>query len=95
MAAMQSDMPSRRRWPISRVVGMQTGVRRLIVAGGETSAAAVDCLGIPGFLIGAGIAAGVAVLRAAGAENRAMLLALKSGNFADTEFFSDALRPTR
>jgi uncharacterized protein YgbK (DUF1537 family) len=43
---------------------MQSGVRRLIVAGGETSGAAVDCLGIPGFLIGAEIAAGVAVLRA-------------------------------
>jgi uncharacterized protein YgbK (DUF1537 family) len=74
---------------------MQSGVRRLIVAGGETSGAAVDCLGIPGFLIGAGIAAGVAVLRAAGAKYAAMLLALKSGNFAGTEFFSDALRLTR
>lgn len=73
---------------------MQSGVRRLIVAGGETSGAAVDCLGISGFLVGAEIAAGVAVLRAAGAKNGAMLLALKSGNFAGTEFFSDALRLT-
>jgi uncharacterized protein YgbK (DUF1537 family) len=67
------------------------GVRRLVVAGGETSGAAVDRLRIPGFLVGAEIAAGVPVLRAVGASNGEMLLALKSGNFGGPEFFSDAL----
>jgi uncharacterized protein YgbK (DUF1537 family) len=71
---------------------VQAGVRRLVVAGGETSGAAVDRLGIPGFLVGAEIAAGVPVLRAVGARKGDMLLALKSGNFGGPDFFSDALR---
>ncbi|MFX6402344.1 nucleotide-binding domain containing protein, partial [Acinetobacter baumannii] len=54
------------------------GVRRLVVAGGETSGAVVDRLGIPGFLVGAEIAAGVPVLRAVGAGQGDMVLALKS-----------------
>ncbi|WP_338831466.1 3-oxo-tetronate kinase [Bradyrhizobium sp. 27S5] len=70
---------------------MQSGVRRLVVAGGETSGAVVDRLRIPGFLVGAEIAAGVPVLRAVGAGNGEMVLALKSGNFGGPEFFSDAL----
>jgi len=74
---------------------VQSGVRRLVVAGGETSGAVVDRLGIPGFLVGAEIAAGVPVLRAVGAKNGAMLLALKSGNFGGPEFFSDALKLMR
>ena len=69
----------------------RAGVRRLVVAGGETSGAVVDRLGIPGFLVGAEIAAGVPVLRAVGAKDGEMLLALKSGNFGGPEFFSDAL----
>jgi uncharacterized protein YgbK (DUF1537 family) len=71
-----------------------SGVRRLVVAGGETSGAVVDRLGIPGFLVGAEIAAGVPVLRAVGAKDE-MLLALKSGNFGGPDFFSDALRLMR
>lgn len=73
---------------------VQAGVRRLIVAGGETSGAVVDRLKIPGFLVGVEIAAGVPVLRAVGAESE-MLLALKSGNFGGGEFFTDALRLMR
>ena len=71
---------------------VKSGVRRLVVAGGETSGAVVDRLGIPGFLVGPEIAAGVPVLRAVGARDGEMLLALKSGNFGGPEFFSDALR---
>jgi uncharacterized protein YgbK (DUF1537 family) len=67
------------------------GVRRLVVAGGETSGAAVDRLKIPGFLVGAEISAGVPVLRSVGASAGEMLIALKSGNFGGAEFFSDAL----
>jgi len=74
---------------------VQSGVRRLVIAGGETSGAVVDRLGIPGFVVGAEIAAGVPVLRAVGTTNGAMLLALKSGNFGGPEFFSDALRLMR
>lgn len=70
---------------------VRSGVHRLVVAGGETSGAVVDRLGIPGFLVGAEIAAGVPVLRAVGAGKDEMVLALKSGNFGGPEFFSDAL----
>jgi 3-dehydrotetronate 4-kinase len=72
-----------------------SGVRRLVVAGGETSGAVVDRLKIPGFLVGAEIAAGVPVLRSVGARDGEMLLALKSGNFGGTEFFADALKLMR
>jgi 3-dehydrotetronate 4-kinase len=74
---------------------VQSGVRRLVVAGGETSGAVVDRLGIPGFLVGAEIAAGVPVLRAVGVTDGDMLLALKSGNFGGPDFFSDALKLMR
>ena len=70
---------------------VQSGVRRLVVAGGETSGAVVDRLRIPGFLVGEEIAAGVPVLRAVGSASGDMLLALKSGNFGGPKFFSDAL----
>jgi 3-dehydrotetronate 4-kinase len=71
---------------------VEHGVRRLIVAGGETSGAVVDRLGIPAFLVGQEIAAGVPVLRTAGMKDREMVLALKSGNFGGPTFFSDALK---
>lgn len=74
---------------------VRSGVRRLVVAGGETSGAVVDRLGIPGFLVGTEIAAGVPVLRAVGAKEGDMLLALKSGNFGGPEFFTDALKLMR
>jgi uncharacterized protein YgbK (DUF1537 family) len=70
---------------------VRSGVRRLVVAGGETSGAVVDRLGIPGFLVGAEIAAGVPVLRTVGVQSGDMLLALKSGNFGGPDFFADAL----
>jgi uncharacterized protein YgbK (DUF1537 family) len=70
---------------------VMAGVRRLVVAGGETSGAVVDRLKIPGFLVGSEISAGVPVLRAVGASAGEMLIALKSGNFGSPEFFSDAL----
>ena len=71
---------------------VRSGVRRLVVAGGETSGAVVDRLGIPGFLVGAEIAPGVPVLRTVGKMEDGMLLALKSGNFGGADFFVDALR---
>ncbi|HLN09533.1 MAG TPA: 3-oxo-tetronate kinase [Xanthobacteraceae bacterium] len=67
------------------------GVRRLVVAGGETAGAVVDRLGIPAFVVGPEIAAGVPVLRTAGGKDGDMILALKSGNFGGANFFTDAL----
>ncbi|MGN6309187.1 MAG: 3-oxo-tetronate kinase [Xanthobacteraceae bacterium] len=74
---------------------VQAGVRRLVVAGGETSGAAVDRLGLPGFLVGPEIAPGVPVLRVVGGRHGEMLLALKSGNFGGPAFFGDALKLMR
>ncbi|MGZ5983816.1 MAG: 3-oxo-tetronate kinase [Caulobacteraceae bacterium] len=70
---------------------VQGGVRRLIVAGGETSGAAVDRLGLKAFAIGPEIAPGVPVLRTVD-SGAAMMLALKSGNFGGPGFFADALQ---
>ena len=67
------------------------GVRRLVIAGGETSGAVVDRLAIPAFLIGPEIAPGVPVLRTVGNAQGDMLMALKSGNFGGKYFFADAL----
>jgi len=72
---------------------VQAGVRRLVVAGGETSGAVVDRLAIPAFLIEREIAPGVPILRAVG--GRDMLMALKSGNFGGPTFFTDALAMMR
>ena len=68
---------------------VERGVRRLVVAGGETSGAVVDHLGLRAFRVGPEIAAGVPVLRTESAEP--MLLALKSGNFGGRDFFARAL----
>ncbi|MGZ2410347.1 3-oxo-tetronate kinase [Rhizobium ruizarguesonis] len=70
---------------------VERGVRRLVIAGGETSGAAVDRLAIPAFLIGPEIAPGVPVLRTVGNAQGDMLLALKSGNFGGEDFFTAAL----
>lgn len=67
------------------------GVRRLVVAGGETSGAVVDRLGIRAFAIQAEITPGVPLLRTIGMQHEEMLVALKSGNFGGPEFFSEAL----
>ena len=67
-------------------------MRRLVIAGGETSGAVVDRLGIPGFLVGAEIAPGVPVLRTVGWQRGEAVMALKSGNFGGLDFFNDAIR---
>ena len=69
---------------------VERGVRRLVVAGGETSGAAVDRLAIPAFLVGPEIAPGVPLLRIVG-HGEDMLVALKSGNFGGPDFFAQAL----
>jgi uncharacterized protein YgbK (DUF1537 family) len=65
------------------------GVRRLVVAGGETSGAVVTALGIDGLRIGAEIDPGVPWTTSIGDD--ALALALKSGNFGADDFFMKAL----
>jgi uncharacterized protein YgbK (DUF1537 family) len=67
------------------------GVRRLVVAGGETSGAVVDRLGIGSFEVGEELAAGVPKLRTIGRAEGELLMALKSGNFGGIDFFAKAL----
>jgi uncharacterized protein YgbK (DUF1537 family) len=66
------------------------GVRRLVVAGGETSGAVVSALGVQGLLIGPEIDPGVPWTFSIGEPTLA--LALKSGNFGAPDFFSKAFR---
>jgi uncharacterized protein YgbK (DUF1537 family) len=64
------------------------GVRRLVVAGGETSGAVVQALRVQRLRVGAIIEPGVPWTQA---EGRPLLLALKSGNFGSVDFFAKAL----
>ena len=66
----------------------QRGVQRLVVAGGETSGAVVNALGVTQLRIGAPICPGVPWTQA---EGRPLQLALKSGNFGGPAFFAEAL----
>lgn len=65
------------------------GVRRLVVAGGETSGAVVQRLGVRALRIGAEIDPGVPWTYAEG-TGEPLLLALKSGNFGAPDFFTKA-----
>ena len=65
------------------------GVRRLVVAGGETSGAVVQRLGITALRIGPEIDPGVPWTESLGEPRLA--LALKSGNFGTPDFFSKAI----
>ena len=68
---------------------VEEGVDRLIVAGGETSGAVVQRLGIQGLRIGPEIDPGVPWTMAHGTA-RPLYLALKSGNFGAPDFFLKA-----
>ncbi|MEJ8845313.1 3-oxo-tetronate kinase [Variovorax rhizosphaerae] len=71
---------------------VERGVRRLLVAGGETSGACVQALGIAQLQIGAQIDPGVPWCHALadGAPAPGMHIALKSGNFGSDDFFTKA-----
>lgn len=72
---------------------VRAGVRRLVVAGGETSGAVVQALGVPQLRIGAAICPGVPWTEATlPTSGEPLWLALKSGNFGGMDFFADALR---
>lgn len=68
---------------------LKSGVRRLIVAGGETSGAVITRLGFKAFDIGSEIAPGVPILRPVRQEG--LQVVLKSGNFGQDDFFRRAI----
>jgi len=72
------------------VAARDAGTRRFVVAGGETSGAVTQALGVNRLDIGPEIAPGVpwCFCDSGGAQ---IALALKSGNFGDASFFSKAL----
>lgn len=67
---------------------VDSGVRKLIVAGGETSGAAVNALGVTGLRIGEEIDPGVPWTITM--NDPPLALALKSGNFGTDDFFLKA-----
>ncbi|WP_405508876.1 3-oxo-tetronate kinase [Streptomyces purpurascens] len=64
------------------------GVRRLVVAGGETSGAVVQALGVTGLRIGPQIDPGVPWCAAALPDGDTLHITLKSGNFGGPDFFT-------
>ena len=68
---------------------VEAGIKRLVVAGGETSGAVVSALDIRSVAIGPEIDPGVPAL--AVAAGPPIALALKSGNFGAPDFFSKAV----
>jgi 3-dehydrotetronate 4-kinase len=67
------------------------GVRRMVVAGGETAGAVVSRLGVRSLRIGSEIDPGVPWTLATG-SGATLMLALKSGNFGASDFFLKAFR---
>jgi len=68
------------------------GVRQLVVAGGETSGACVQELGIVQMQIGPQIDPGVPWCHARTADGAGLHLTLKSGNFGREDFFTKAFQ---
>jgi len=69
---------------------VKRGVRKFIIAGGETSGSVVQALEVKALRIGPTIAPGVPVTETL--TQVPMLLALKSGNFGDSDFFAKAVQ---
>lgn len=67
-----------------------SGVRRFVIAGGETSGAVTQALGVAQVLVGPEICPGVPWVFA-NQDADPLALALKSGNFGGPTFFADAL----
>ena len=86
-AAQAGELVERCLAQVARAL-VARGVQRLVVAGGETSGAVVNALGVTQLRIGAPICPGVPWTQA---EGRPLQLALKSGNFGGPAFFAEAL----
>ena len=67
----------------------ECGVRRMVIAGGETSGAIVSCLGVKTLRIGPKIATGVPWMESIG--ERQLAFALKAGNFGTPDFYQRAV----
>jgi uncharacterized protein YgbK (DUF1537 family) len=67
-----------------------SGVRRLVVAGGETSGAVIAALGVRTVTLGPPLSPGVAWSRATRADGPTVDLVLKSGNFGTDDLFVTA-----
>jgi uncharacterized protein YgbK (DUF1537 family) len=67
---------------------VEGGVRQLVVAGGETSGACVQALGVQQLQIGGQIDPGVPWCWGRDGQGRGLHLALKSGNFGADDFFA-------
>lgn len=65
------------------------GIKKIIVAGGETSGAVIGALGYKSFNVGKNVAPGVPILRPI--EKNEMQIVLKSGNFGQDDFFTRAI----
>lgn len=74
----------------SAVFAMENGIRNVVVAGGETSGAVVQKLGVNAFEISDSISPGVPILIPHDKLNKCKIV-LKSGNFGDDKFFLRAL----
>ena len=74
---------------------VQLGVRQLLVAGGETSGACVQALGVTQLQIGPQIDPGVPWCHALLPSGEGLHLALKSGNFGSADFFAKAFGQLR
>ena len=72
------------------VAARDLGARRFVAAGGETSGAVTQALGVAQLTIGAEIAPGVPWCFATSAGHT-IAITLKSGNFGTETFFADAL----
>ncbi|WP_167138121.1 3-oxo-tetronate kinase [Diaminobutyricimonas sp. TR449] len=68
---------------------VERDIRRIVVAGGETSGAVVSALGVGGGVVGREAAPGVPWIYTASEPQRALLL--KSGNFGDPELLLRAV----
>ena len=75
---------------VARALVERGGVSKLVAAGGESSGAVVQALGVESLRIGPQIDPGVPWTMTGGPKPIA--LALKSGNFGTPDFFSKALR---
>jgi 3-dehydrotetronate 4-kinase len=74
---------------------VELGVRQLVLAGGETSGACVQALGVAQMQIGPQIDPGVPWCSGRDAGGRPLHLTLKSGNFGADDFFTKAFAMLR
>ncbi|CAL8972593.1 MAG: hypothetical protein BGO38_12605 [Cellulomonas sp. 73-145] len=88
LGAAASDLLESWTGHVARRAVDSLGVRRLLVAGGETSGAVVRALGVRTLQVGAAAAPGVPWT--VSEDGPPLALLLKSGNFGDADLFSTA-----